>query len=67
MSPTPQSQWICTRRMAAHLGVHRVTLQRLKSAGYFRPGHHYRKANPIAPRSNTVWHLQRVLLRMDAA
>jgi hypothetical protein len=53
--------------MAAHLGVHRVTLQRLKSAGYFRPGHHYRKANQIAPRSNTVWQLQRVLIRMDAA
>ncbi len=53
--------------MATELGVHRVTLQRLKSAGYFRSGHHYRKANPLAPRSNTVWHQQRVLMRMDAA
>ena len=60
------SQWVSTRQMATELGVHRVTLQRLKSAGYFRTGHHFRKANPLAPRSNTVWHQQRVLIRMDA-
>jgi len=43
------SRWISTRQMATELGVHRVTLQRLKSAGYFRSGHHYRKANPPGP------------------
>jgi hypothetical protein len=64
---TPTSrQWICTQQMAFELGVHRVTLQRLKAAGYFRSGHHFRKANPLAPRSNTVWHQQRVLMRMEA-
>jgi uncharacterized membrane protein YfbV (UPF0208 family) len=52
--------------MAAKLSVHRVTLQRLKSAGYFRSGHHYRKANPLAPRSNILWHQQRVLIRLKA-
>ena len=46
MKIEPQNQWICTRQMTAQLGVHRVTLQRLKSAGYFRSGHHFRKANP---------------------
>ena len=66
MSPTPQSQWICTQQMAEELSVHRVTLQRLKSAGYFRAGHHFRKANPLAPRSNTLWHQQRVLMRLQA-
>ena len=60
------SQWVSTRQMATELGIHRVTLQRLKSAGYFRTGHHFRKANPLAPWSNTVWHQQRVLIRMDA-
>ncbi|MCP9793280.1 DNA-binding protein [Vulcanococcus limneticus] len=52
--------------MASSLGIHRVTLQRLKQSGYFRDGHHFRKANPLAPRSNTVWHQQRVLIRMNA-
>jgi hypothetical protein len=66
MSATAESQWICTRQMAAQLSVHRVTLQRLKSAGYFRSGHHYRKANPLAPRSNILWHQQRVLIRLKA-
>jgi len=66
MSATTESQWICTRQMAAQLSVHRVTLQRLKSAGYFRSGHHYRKANPLAPRSNILWHQQRVLIRLKA-
>ena len=60
------TQWVCTRQMAAQLCIHRVTLQRLKSGGYFRHGHHYRKANPLSPRSNTVWHQQRVLMRMQA-
>ncbi|MFM9087852.1 MAG: DNA-binding protein [Cyanobium sp.] len=64
-SETP-AQWVCTRLMAKQLSIHRVTLQRLKSAGYFRHGHHYRKANPTSPRSNTVWHQQRVLMRMQA-
>ena len=55
-----------TRRMADLLGVHRVTLQRMKATGFFRTNHHFRKANPTAPRSNTVWHQQRVLMRMNA-
>jgi hypothetical protein len=62
----PASPWICTRQMAEQLSVHRVTLQRLKKAGYFRSGHHFRKANPLAPRSNILWHQQRVLMRFHA-
>ena len=49
MKSDSSNQWICTRQMAAQLSLHRVTLQRLKSAGYFRQGHHFRKANPLAP------------------
>ncbi|CAK6690140.1 hypothetical protein MNNICLKF_00761 [Synechococcus sp. CBW1107] len=66
MKSDSSNQWICTRQMAAQLSLHRVTLQRLKSAGYFRQGHHFRKANPLAPRSNTLWHQQRVLMRLQA-
>ncbi len=66
MTSTVPSLWVGTRAMASSLGIHRVTLQRLKQSGYFRDGHHFRKANPLAPRSNTVWHQQRVLIRMNA-
>ena len=66
MKSDSSRQWICTRQMAEHLSIHRVTLQRLKSTGYFRQGHHFRKANPLAPRSNTLWHEQRVLMRLQA-
>ena len=66
MKSDSSNQLICTRQMAAQLSLHRVTLQRLKSAGYFRQGHHFRKANPLAPRSNTLWHQQRVLVRLQA-
>ena len=66
MSATPQSQRIYTRQMAEELSVHRMTLQRLKSAGHLRSGHHYRKANQLAPRSNILWHQQRVLIQLKA-
>ena len=66
MKSESASPWICTRQMAAQLSLHRVTLQRLKAAGYFRQGHHFRKANPLAPRSNTLWHQHRVLMRLQA-
>ena len=62
---TQTALWISTRRMAELLGVHRVTLQRMKSGGYFKAGHHFRKANPLSARSNTLWNSQRVLLRID--
>ena len=65
MSTTTPGLWVSTQHMAELLGVHRVTLQRLKKGGFFRGGHHFRMANPLAPRSNTVWHQQGVLLRVD--
>lgn len=60
------SLWIETNDMARTLGVHRATLQRLKGRGYFRDGHHFRKKNPLSPRSNLLWHEQRVQMRMRA-
>lgn len=58
--------WIDTRVMAEMLGVHRKTLTRLKQSGYFTEGEHYRKKNPLAPRSDFTWHQTKVLLKMDA-
>ena len=61
------SDWIKTKSMASELGCHPKTLGRLKLRGYFEEGKHYRKVNPLAPRSEFVWHRSRVLLKMDAA
>lgn len=58
--------WIKTAEMAELLGVHRNTLSRLKAAGYFTEGQHYRKSNPLSPRGCFVWHQQRVMMRMNA-
>jgi len=66
MDASMESLWLPTRQMASLLGIHRVTLQRLKTAGYFRRDHHFRKVNPLAPRSNTLWHAQRVQMRLGA-
>ena len=45
--------------MAGELGIHRVTLMRIKSAGYVREGFHYQKKNPTAPRGDFLWHRHR--------
>ena len=60
------SDWVGTGTMADVLGIHRKTLGRLKSRGYFMEGQHFRKANPLAPKSKLLWHKTRVLLKMDA-
>ena len=58
--------WVNTEGMAGLLGIHYKTLAKLKARGYFNEGQHYRKANPLAKRSNLLWHTHRVLLRMNA-
>ena len=60
------SDWKSTAFMCEALGVSRSTLSRLKKTGFFRENHHFRKANPEAPRSNCLWHLTRTLLKMNA-
>jgi len=56
--------WITTKEMAAHLGCSRRTLARMQSAGFFSEGKHWQKMNPLAPRSNYLWHKTRVLIKM---
>jgi hypothetical protein len=64
---TAPSDWVETQAMADALGCHRKTLSRLKCAGYFNEGTHYRKKNPLSPRGVFVWHKARVLIKTGAA
>ena len=59
-----KSDWISTRDMADLAGVSRRTLQRLQSAGFLKEGQHWIKSNPIAPRSNHLWHQTLTMIRM---
>jgi hypothetical protein len=58
--------WIRTKIMAEQLGCSRNTLVRLKKDKYFIEGRHYRRTNPLKPRSDLVWHRGRVLIKMGA-
>jgi hypothetical protein len=58
--------WVGTKVMAAALGIHPITLNRLKLRGYFVENRHWRPANPLAPKSHLRWHKQRTLVRMNA-
>lgn len=59
-----RGQWVSTQHMARALGCHRQTLQKWKRDGYLSEGRHYRKVNPLAIRSNLVWHMARVLSKL---
>jgi hypothetical protein len=52
--------------MAKALGCHRNRLSEWKRYGYLSEGRHYRKVNPLAVRSNLVWHMARVLSKLGA-
>lgn len=66
MSYLAQLQWIRSQQMAAELNCHPNTLARMRTAGVFREGHHYRPTNPDAERSPLLWHRERVLLKLNA-
>lgn len=57
-------RWLSSAELCQELAIGRRTLTRLKRSAYFKEGHHYRKVNPSAPRSNLLWNLDRVLIRM---
>ena len=59
-----KTDWISTKDMAEAVGCSRRTLQRLQSAGFLKEGQHWQKINPIAPRSNHVWHQTRTMIKM---
>jgi hypothetical protein len=60
------TDWLTSEEMARLLGMHYVTLRKLKQAGYFTENRHFRRLNPTKDRSHLRWHRQRTLERMRA-
>ncbi len=58
-------RWLRTREMAAELGMHRITLMRMKSVGYFVEGRHWRRKNPMMEKSDLLWNVDRIFIKMD--
>lgn len=58
--------WLSTDAMARTLGMHHITLLKLKLSGYFTENRHWRKLNPTSRRSHLRWHRERTLLKMNA-
>lgn len=56
--------WVSSPQLCETLGFTRRTLARIKASGYFRENHHYRRKNPIREKSDLLWNLDRVMLRM---
>lgn len=63
---TSRGAWIRTSEMCEELGCHRNTLHRLRTSGFLRENHHWRRVNPESDSSTLVWHRPRTLLRMGA-
>ena len=59
-----KSDWVPTKEMADELGINRVTLQRLRRDGFLKEKQHWVKVNPLAPRSNHLWHRTRTMMKM---
>lgn len=66
MIPGVTPEWVKTREMASMLGVTRNTLVEWKRVGYMLEGDHWRKANPLSPRSDLLWHRERVKEKVGA-
>jgi len=58
--PDPATTWVTTPTMAAHLGIHRSTLLRLRrdARSPFRDAHHYRRTG-LSAQATLQWHLKR--------
>jgi hypothetical protein len=61
-----RADWLPTAGMAEVLGMHPVSLLRLKLNGHFTENRHFRRLNPTMKRSHLRWHIQRTLERMRA-
>ena len=59
-------QWVDTREMLHILSISRTTLMLLKRREILKSNRHYRKVNPLAPRSNLLWHVSRTLNALNA-
>ena len=55
----PGPEWLETPDLCRSLAISRSTLSRWRSRGLLRPGQHFARKNPGAPRSDLLWHHQR--------
>jgi hypothetical protein len=55
----PAPEWLETPDLCRSLAISRSTLGRWRSRGLLRPGQHWARKNPGAPRSDLLWHYQR--------
>jgi len=51
--------WLDTQALCRRLSISRSTLGRWRRRELLRHGHHWVKENPVAPRSDLLWHRQR--------
>jgi hypothetical protein len=60
MSPhtpgAPGPEWLETSVLCRSLAISRSTLDRWRRRGLLRPGQHWARKNPAAPRSDLLWH-----------
>ena len=55
---TPE-EWLTTKEIATALDINPNSPKRIKTAGLFVEGTHFRKMNPTKQRSRLRWHLDR--------
>jgi hypothetical protein len=49
-------EWLETQALCRSLAISRSTLGRWRRRGLLRPGQHWARKNPGAPRSDLLWH-----------
>ena len=58
-------RWLNTQEMAAELDMHRTTLMRMKQTGYFVETRHWRRKNPMNSKSDLLWNVDKIFIKMD--
>ncbi len=59
MSSHASASWLDTPTLCKELAISRSTLVRWRRRGLLRPGQHWARKNPSAPRSDLLWHRHR--------
>ncbi|WP_222929767.1 hypothetical protein [Synechococcus sp. SYN20] len=60
-------RWVESRPLCEIVGFSYTTLHRLKGEGYWTEGRHYRRKNPTRPKSELLWNVDRVFLKLGIA
>ena len=52
--------WFNTNEIVAHLGFSRSKLYDMKKRGVLLKGRHWTRKDPSLPKSDLLWHVQRI-------